>query len=1001
MNPDAIITPIRQWDTLFTDTILSRGADYCKKKFVNDLQQDESGIDADVVGSETYHVHIALQADGISGMTCNCPYASDGSRNCKHMAAVLFAVLAPEKAAEFKPARKSVKPLPPPKPNCTQVTIRIEDEDTVAQRYCAIPEIKVGDYVVFLLNERETVGLVEEVTQMPRPIDAYGLGRRNHVLRITEKPEPVSPYTIRILPPTPMCRLTLAMENRMCRMRVKRSCIEKHNMKVGDTLLMDSRESEEAVILDIDEQATDDLPYCNFLAVRENKDFIELMKNVVSLHIPEDGESGAEYVLHHWTSESEEARIPFGVDRVAAFAFEDNWDVRRVVITGPYVHLDTFAFGHNESIEEIAIENDYTSCTPSSFDGCVSLRKLSLPYTCFYMRKALEQKLPGVKIEFLLNGNVNMSGIIYSADMTKVVCCTNQDIAIYHSPSTVTTIYPHAFSDCTRMKRFLLTPYVTDKGRSCLANCFALEEIAAAYDREIEIVLMFGQDYSPDAEEVTLQRKDGGEEIFYLPTKCKFTRLPDAKEAIREIKPEDLEPENAFALGKRLEEEQAMKEAVACYVRAYHGGHKPAFEKLITLVQNENYHEYFDLSTFDEIVRNRSIDPALHHFALTPTGRKWSGYTSEQLLPLLENTSTLNAFLEDLSRTDYLHGDLFNTLLKRLYPRFGKKASIATKALFYRCARKLSRQDCTLTWRDDLLSELLLQSEYQKEFLFDRIDTIYHDRNLIHENLISGLKDAALRDDVMTAYRAGLNPQSTNVELCQSFLQKAQETQDEIYQWCALLSVRSYIAQCWRNKNSILLRQILQIAIDACNAGMTIMGLPVLWHRQNLKRNIPRSFYRTIAQKLQVRGLLSFNDYENLLGDYRAKYIDFFYRYADMFDLSQTDNAMMRQVRQGWFYIPGIEIKDEEAREAIEKRPYESFVPLKTGDELIAFGNPHEAVSYMVQNGLPVADYYFCIPYKQILTIMDAMKTEEAILMPLCLNKRLTRPFVEKTRHSD
>ena len=994
------ITPINKWEKLFTDIILSRGADYCRKKVVENLRQDDAQIDADVVGSETYHVHIDLEDGGISALACDCPYAADGLKNCKHMAAVLFAALAPDKASKFKTAKKPAKPLSPPKPNCTQVTIRIEDEDTIAQRYCAIPEVKVGDYVVFLLNERETIGLVEEVNQMPRPIDAYGLGRRNHVLRITEKPEPISPFTIRILPPTPLCRLTLASKNEMRRMIAKRTRLEKHNIKIGDILILDTDDAEEAVILDIDDMATDDLPYCQFIAVRENKDFTELLRNKVTLHIPDDGESNAEFVLHNWTSEVEEARIPFGVDRVAAFAFEDNWDVRRVVITGPYVHLDSFAFSHNESIEEIAIENDYAYCVPASFEGCECLRKISLPYTCYHMRKELERKFPGVSIEFLLNGNVNVNGIIYSADMTKVVCCTNHDIAIYYSPTSVTTIYPRAFSDCSLMKRFLLTPYVTDRGRACLANCFSLEEIAVNYDDEIEVVLMFGQDFSPNAKEVILHKKDGSEVQFYLPSKCKFTKLPKAKEALREIKIEELEPERAYALGKHFEEEHSMKEAVACYIRAYQGGQSQAYEKLTVLVQNEYYREYFDLNTYDDVMRTRSIEPALHHFALTIPGQKWSGFTVEQLMEKFQKPEELNAFLADLAQADLLHGGLLNNLLKRLYPRFGRKAALETKVLFYRCARKLSDDDCTLNWREDLLAELLLQPAYQREFLFDRIKTFYLERDLTHENLIAGLVDEELRMDVMSAYEAGINPQSANVELCQSFLKKAEATHDEIYQWCALLAVSTYIAQCWRNKNSILLRSILQIAIEACQSGMYLMGIPILHYRQNLKRNIPRSFYRTIAQCLQVKGLLSFNDYENLLGDYRAKYIDYFYRYADLFDLDTPDAAMMKYVRQSWFCTPGIELKDEEAKESIEKRPYESFVPLKTGDDLVVFSNPHEAVSYMIQNNLPVVDYYFSIPYKQILTIMDMMKVDEAILMPLCLNKRVTKQYVEDTRRS-
>ena len=101
--------PMKKWEKLFTDIILSRGADYCRKKVVENLQQDESKIEADVVGSETYHVRIALTDGCISDLTCNCPYAADGLKNCKHMAAVLFSALAPEKAEKFKPDRKSTR----------------------------------------------------------------------------------------------------------------------------------------------------------------------------------------------------------------------------------------------------------------------------------------------------------------------------------------------------------------------------------------------------------------------------------------------------------------------------------------------------------------------------------------------------------------------------------------------------------------------------------------------------------------------------------------------------------------------------------------------------------------------------------------------------------------------------------------------------------------------------------------------------------------------------
>ena len=39
MKPETM-HPIEQWESLFTEVILSRGADYCRKQVVEDLRQD-------------------------------------------------------------------------------------------------------------------------------------------------------------------------------------------------------------------------------------------------------------------------------------------------------------------------------------------------------------------------------------------------------------------------------------------------------------------------------------------------------------------------------------------------------------------------------------------------------------------------------------------------------------------------------------------------------------------------------------------------------------------------------------------------------------------------------------------------------------------------------------------------------------------------------------------------------------------------------------------------
>ncbi|MBQ8816637.1 MAG: SWIM zinc finger family protein [Lachnospiraceae bacterium] len=78
-----------EWYNLFRPHILNRGAEYHQDGYVSVFNRTETRIEAEVKGTEDYHVEIELAGENVIHMTCDCPHAESGN-NCKHMAAVLF-----------------------------------------------------------------------------------------------------------------------------------------------------------------------------------------------------------------------------------------------------------------------------------------------------------------------------------------------------------------------------------------------------------------------------------------------------------------------------------------------------------------------------------------------------------------------------------------------------------------------------------------------------------------------------------------------------------------------------------------------------------------------------------------------------------------------------------------------------------------------------------------------------------------------------------------------
>ena len=95
---------ITNWKDEFAPHILARGEKYFAEGRVGRIQSDGKIYVASVEGTEQYEVEISLGEDRVEEMYCTCPYAEND--NCKHMAAVLFALECDDISIEDLPPSK-------------------------------------------------------------------------------------------------------------------------------------------------------------------------------------------------------------------------------------------------------------------------------------------------------------------------------------------------------------------------------------------------------------------------------------------------------------------------------------------------------------------------------------------------------------------------------------------------------------------------------------------------------------------------------------------------------------------------------------------------------------------------------------------------------------------------------------------------------------------------------------------------------------------------------
>ena len=84
----------------FSRKVLNKGWQYYDNCFVDDISVDQDIYSAIVHGSADYDVFVNIHKGNFLNGKCNCPYALEG-HNCKHMAALLYAITDENKVNEI------------------------------------------------------------------------------------------------------------------------------------------------------------------------------------------------------------------------------------------------------------------------------------------------------------------------------------------------------------------------------------------------------------------------------------------------------------------------------------------------------------------------------------------------------------------------------------------------------------------------------------------------------------------------------------------------------------------------------------------------------------------------------------------------------------------------------------------------------------------------------------------------------------------------------------
>ena len=193
------------------------------------------------------------------------------------------------------------------------------------------------------------------------------------------------------------------------------------------------------------------------------------------------------YIVKYNTS-LKSVKIPDTVTRIGESAFGGCSLIKSMDLPSSIKEIDDDAFSYCEKLAGIDIPEGVKKLGDTVFGSCSSITRISIPASLEEMGIACFMGCTSLKTVDIPPENdflVCVDGVIYSKDMTDLVCCLPAVYRdTYQMPDTVTTVRMWAFYECSRIKNIKCADGIKRLEEETFFGCTALESITLPSDLE-------------------------------------------------------------------------------------------------------------------------------------------------------------------------------------------------------------------------------------------------------------------------------------------------------------------------------------------------------------------------------------------------------------------------------------------------------------------------------------------------------------------------------------